>query len=102
MLLNEWRPHIEDGHVYKLVVVQEYRASTFGYHPRLLALICNAEWQKKEMPGSQGQYSYIEADREHDVEVSPDAFNDFEHLCSFAREVGAIMECEPATIIKAI
>ncbi len=94
MLIDEWRPHIEDGLVYKLIETRPYERTETGYVPRILCLLCNQEWQRDT--------DKIVVDEEYDVEVDISAFNDFDHLCSFSKEVAAILECDPQTIVKAI
>lgn len=95
MLIDQWAKHREDGMVYKLVIIREYERTENGGVPRIFALICNAEYG--ESPEGR-----IYSVAEHEVEVEPSAFNDFDHLCGFAKEVADILHCDPATIVGAI
>lgn len=89
MLVNTWAKLIEDGMIYRLVRVtpEEVRPWTFS-------LECCSDY--RETFG--GKFDA----RDEIVEVCDSAFNDFDHLCAFAKEVAAILHCEPATIVRAI
>lgn len=102
MLLNQWKEHREDGHVYRLTVLREYERTETGYIPRLLHLEACPDYipASKALNPHPLDRPYV---KDEDVyEVSNEAFNDFDHLATFAKEVGEILECDPATIIRAI
>ena len=104
MILNKWKEHECDGHVYKLVVAHEYERldETGRYRPRILSLLCNAEYEAPSKALRPHPLDRLIVNEEYDVEVEDSAFNDFDHLCSFAEEVAKLLECDPATIIRAI
>ncbi len=89
MLVNTWAKLIEDGMIYRLVRVtpEEVRPWTF-------CLECCSDYRETD----GGKFDA----RDEIVEVCDSAFNDFDHLCAFAKEVAAILHCEPATIVRAI
>lgn len=89
MLVNTWAHHLEDGMIYRLV-----RCTPEEVLPWRFSLECCSDWHHV----FGGKFS---ADEEI-VEVCETAFNDFDHLCAFAKEVAAILHCEPATIVRAI
>ncbi len=89
MLVNTWAKLIEDGMIYRLV-----RVTPEEVRPWRLCLECSSEYV--ETHGGK----FLAADEI--VEVCDSAFNDFDHLCAFAKEVAAILHCEPATIVRAI
>ncbi|TFH48544.1 MAG: hypothetical protein E4H01_06150 [Lysobacterales bacterium] len=105
-IIGEWRKHECDGHVYRLREVQAFRPQRgnaagqieIDCQPRILSLECSGDWQTMGM-GSDEQYLVDEDDV---VEVEESAFTDFAHLCSFAEEVGKILNCEPSLIVRAI
>ena len=104
MILNQWKEHECDGHVYKLVITHEYQHQQGDrpYRPQLLALLCNAEYEAASKALKPHPLDRLIVNEEYNVEVEGSAFNDFDHLCGFAKEIGALLECDPATIIKAI
>ncbi len=109
MLLNQWKEHASDGLVYKLIVVHERQrlpavnpSDPPQYVPRILCLLCNAEYEAPKKALKPHPLDRMYVNEEYDVEVCDSAFNDFDHLCVFAKEVATLLECEPATIIRAI
>lgn len=91
-VIGAWVAHECDGHVYRLDVVQKYKRE--GYHPRLLSLICNAEWK--------GTAAAMTVDEEYNVEVDYSAFNDVDDLLAFAKEVAPLLNTDPYTIMRAV
>ncbi len=89
MTVNEWRGLIEDGNVYRLVKV-----SLHDELPWRFSLECSADGQMTP--------DGWRVPEETAYEVCDSAFNDFDHLSAFAKEVAAILNCEPATIVRAI
>lgn len=89
MLVGEWRGLESDGNVYRLVKV-----SLYGEMPWRFSLECSADG-KMSANGWQ-------VDEENAYEVCDSAFSDFDELATFAKAVAAILQCEPATIVRAI
>ncbi len=89
MIVGEWRELVEDGHVYRLTKVSKGEELPWRF-----SLECSAEF-RRVIHG----WTVAEDDI---VEVCESAFNDFDHLCSFAKEVAAKLQCNPATIVRAI
>lgn len=89
MCVNEWRELVEDGHVYRLVKVSHGEELPWRF-----CLECSADFRRVVTGWLVPE--------EDIVEVSESAFNDFDHLCCFAKEVAAILKCDPATIVRAI
>ena len=98
MIVNQWKRLIEDGMVYRLAKVSK---------PDVVPWRFSLEWSADYIPASKATRNVHPLDRiyvaEDNIgEVEDSAFNDFDHLCSFAKEVAALLECEPTTIIRAI
>lgn len=97
MRTNEWRIHPSDGLAYRIVKV-----SPEGVTPWRWSL----EWTADYEPASKAlkphplDRIYVADDNISEVEDS--AFNDWQHLSAFAAELGDLLECEPATIVRAI
>ena len=89
MLVNEWAELLEDGMIYRLV-----RCTPEEVLPWRFSLECCSDYHTV----FGGKFA---ADEEI-VEVCDSAFSDFDELCGFAKEVAAILHCEPATIVRAI
>lgn len=88
MLVNAWAEHPSDGHVYRLV-----RLGPEEVTPWRFSLECCADYTVHH--GSRMTVG-------EPVEVSQSAFNDFEHICTFAKEIAAILECDPVTVMSSI
>ena len=92
MIENEWRNSdsvgCTDGHYYKLVRAANGR----------LCLISVADdgWP------NPSQRELDENFESYGVEVSTTAFDNFDHICTFAREVGTLLECDPVVIIRSM
>ena len=100
MRTNEWVLHPSDGLVYRIVNVTP--AIQLGQAPWRWSL----EWSADYEPASKAlkphplDRIYVADDNISEVEDS--AFNDWQHLSAFAAELGELLECEPATIVRAI
>jgi len=131
MILNQWIEHREDGNVYKLVKVNgeapfrfcllcnaEYDAehASQGQLEAVLSLGIEAVQDCIDNSGDKGAMHRLEdwatnaaddlpavtAKEEYNVEVCESAFSNFDELCAFAKEIGAMLDCEPAAIVRAI
>jgi hypothetical protein len=88
-VIGEWRGLVEDGQVYRLAKI-----SKGDEVPWRFSLECSADGQMTPHGWK------VPADSI--VEVSQSAFNDFEHICTFAKEVAEILECDPVTVMTSI
>ena len=131
MIVNDWVEHREDGHVYKLVPINadapirycllcnaDYTAdhATQGQLEAVLSDGIEAAQGIIDNTGDKGamhrledwatsaadDLPQIDAPEENNVEVCQSAFSHFDELCAFAKEVAAMLDCDPATIVKSI
>ena len=82
MKINEWVDHPEDGQSYRLFKIR----MTPSASPWRFCLECCEDV----------------GDNHSFVEVSDSAFADWEHMSAFAAEIGDLLQCSPATIIRAM